>query len=108
MSQPPKRFRRFLEDHPAVGDAYQQLSAATRADGPLDARTAQLVKFGIAVGMQQEGAVHAHTRKALDAGCTPDELRHAVVLATTTLGFPRMMAAYSWVDDVLGHASERT
>ena len=36
-----------------------------------------------------------------DAGWTPDELRHAVVLATTTLGFPRMMAAYTWVEDVL-------
>ncbi len=95
MSQPPKRFQKFLVDHPAVGDAYQKLSTATIAEGPLDPKTAQLVKFAIAVGMQQEGAVHAHARKALDAGWTSDELRHASILATTTLGFPRMMAAYS-------------
>jgi AhpD family alkylhydroperoxidase len=101
MSRPPKRFRQFLRDHPSVGDAYQRLGAAAKADGPLDARTAELVKLGISMGMQHEGAVHAHTRKALDAGCTPEELRHAAVLATTTLGFPRMMAAYSWIDEVL-------
>ena len=108
MSKPPKRFRQFMADHPDVGAAYQQLSEATRAEGPLDPRIAQLVKLGIATGMQHEGAVHAHTRKALDVGWTPDELRHAVVLATTTLGFPRMMAAYTWVDDVLKAIDEDT
>ena len=106
MSRPPRRFRQFLKDHPEVGRAYQELSRATKADGPLDARTAELVKLGMSAGMQHQGAVHAHARKGLDAGCTPEELRHAVVLATTTLGFPRMMAAYSWVDEVLEEAGE--
>ena len=101
MSRPPRRYRQFIEDHPEVGAAYEQLSAATKEHGPLDRKAAELVKLGISIGMQSEGAVHAHTRKALDAGATPEELRHAVLLATTTLGFPRMMAAYSWVDDVL-------
>ena len=101
MSKTPKSFRKFLTDYPAVGDAYQELGAATVEAGPLDPKTAQLVKFGIAVGMLQEGAVHAHTRKALEKGWTADELRHAVILATTTLGFARMMAAKSWVEDEL-------
>ncbi|NBC17501.1 MAG: carboxymuconolactone decarboxylase family protein [Bacteroidetes bacterium] len=100
-STPPPRFRTFVDNHPAISDAYEQLGIAIKESGPLDDRTAQLVKIGIAVGMRHEGAVHAHTRKALDAGCTPEELRHAVVLATTTLGFPSMMAAMTWVDDVL-------
>jgi alkylhydroperoxidase/carboxymuconolactone decarboxylase family protein YurZ len=47
-----------------------------------------------------EGAVHSHTR-ALEAGCTPGEIRHVVLLATMTIGFPAMMSAMSWVDDVL-------
>jgi 4-carboxymuconolactone decarboxylase len=101
MSKPPRRFSQFLKDHPDVGNSYQKLSEATLANGPLDAQTAQIVKLGIAIGMKQEGAVHAHARKALLAGWSPEELRHAVVLATTTLGFPSMMAAYSWVDDIL-------
>ncbi|MFN9707087.1 MAG: carboxymuconolactone decarboxylase family protein, partial [Planctomycetota bacterium] len=41
------------------------------------------------------------TGRARTAGCTPAEIRHAVVLATTTLGFPSTMAALRWVDDVL-------
>ena len=101
MSQPPKRFREFIETHAAVGEAYKALGAATKKAGPLDARTAALVKLGIAIGMRHEGAVHAHARKARTAGCTDEELRHAAILATTTLGFPAMMAAYSWVDDIV-------
>jgi len=101
MSKPPRRFRTFIETHREVGQAYQALGEATKAAGPLDAKTAALVKLGIAIGMRHEGAVHAHTRKARAAGCSDDELRHAAILATTTLGFPSMMAAYSWVDDVL-------
>jgi len=100
MSQPPKRFLRFIEKHQDVGEAYQALGKATAAAGPLDQKTAALVKLGIAIGMRHEGAVHAHARKALAAGCTPGELYHAAILATTTLGFPSMMAAYSWVDEV--------
>ena len=45
--------------------------------------------------------MHAHTRKALMAGWTPDELRHVAILATTTLGFPSMMAAFTWVDEIV-------
>lgn len=101
MSKPPKRFRQFLADHPQVGSAYERLSAATIEEGPLDGKTAQLIKLGIAMGMRHEGAVHAHTRKALARGASAEEVRHAAILATTTLGFPSMMAAYSWVDDVL-------
>lgn len=101
MSKPPKRFRDFVQTHREVGEAYKQLSRATKEDGPLDERMIELVKLGISIGMQHEGATHAHARKGLAAGCTPAELRHAAMLATTTLGFPSMMAGLSWVDDVL-------
>jgi alkylhydroperoxidase/carboxymuconolactone decarboxylase family protein YurZ len=36
----------------------------------------------------------------VEAGATIDECRHVVLLATTTIGFPAMMAALSWVEDV--------
>lgn len=101
MGKPPKRYLDFIQKHEAVGNAYNALGEATIEAGPLDKKTAALVKLSLSMGMRHEGAVHAHTRKALAAGCTPDELRHAAILATTTMGFPNMMAAYSWVDDVL-------
>ena len=101
MSKPPKRFRQFVETHKDVGNAYNALGQAVTNAGSLDKKTQSLIKLGIAIGMRHEGAVHAHARKALASGCSPDELRHAAILATTTLGFPSMMAGYSWIDDVL-------
>jgi alkylhydroperoxidase/carboxymuconolactone decarboxylase family protein YurZ len=32
---------------------------------------------------------------------TAEELRHAVLLALTTAGFPTMIAAMKWVDEVI-------
>ena len=97
----PGRFTRFGKQYPAVMRAYQSLGAATQEAGPLSSRERSLAKLAIAVGARMEGAVHSHTRRALEAGCTAEEIRHVVVLATTTLGFPGMTATLSWVDDVL-------
>ena len=106
MTKLPRRFSAFLNDFPDVGSAYRSLGEATINAGPLDKKTAQLVKLGIAIGLRHEGAVHAHCRKSIEAGCSREEVRHAAVLATTTMGFPGMMAALSWVDDVVGDDAE--
>lgn len=97
----PSAYRQFASEHPRIIQAYEQLGDATLTDGPLDRRTAELVKLGLAVGARLEGAVHAHVRRARDAGASPDEIRHAIRLATTTVGFPTMMSALSWANDVL-------
>jgi alkylhydroperoxidase/carboxymuconolactone decarboxylase family protein YurZ len=91
-----------METYPEVGKAYEELGNSVNQAGPLDAKTRALVKLGICIGARMEGAAHSHVRKALAAGCTPQEIRHAVLQATTTVGFPNMMAGLSWVDDVLG------
>ena len=100
--QIPTRFQQFGKKYPAIMRAYESLGEATQQAGSLDPKSRALVKLAIATGALREGAVHSHARRALQAGCTPDEIRHVVLLATTTLGFPSMMAALSWVDDVLG------
>jgi 4-carboxymuconolactone decarboxylase len=97
----PARFQQFGRKYPAVMRAYEALGAATQQAGPLDAKTRALVKLAIAVGAGREGAVHSHTRRAREAGCSQPEIRHVVLLATTTLGFPAMMAALTWVEDVM-------
>jgi alkylhydroperoxidase/carboxymuconolactone decarboxylase family protein YurZ len=97
----PSAYRRFVTDQPRIGEAYERLSEATLTDGPLDRRQAELVKLGIAVGARLEGAAHAHVRRALEAGASADEIRHAVRLALTTIGFPAMMTALAWANDVL-------
>ena len=101
MAEPPKRFQQFLETHPEIGNAYTGLAEACENAGPLDERMLRLAKFGIAVGTCREGVVRAHGRRALGSGCTPDELRHVVLLATTTIGFPAMMAALNALEAVI-------
>jgi alkylhydroperoxidase/carboxymuconolactone decarboxylase family protein YurZ len=98
---PPPAYRRFADGHPRLIAAYEALGEALLAEGPLPRRDAELVKVGIAVGARLEGAVHAHVRRALEAGASADELRHAIRLSLTTVGFPTMMAALSWANDVI-------
>lgn len=106
MRKIPGRFKRFMETDPDVGKAYDALGKAAQAAGPLSERTRELVKLGIAIGNRHEGAVHSHTRRCLDAGATAEEVRHAAILSVTTLGFPNMMAALSWVEEVLNDQAE--
>ena len=100
----PARYVDFQKEHPAVFKAYDALGKATAEAGPLDGKTRSLVKLALAVGGQMEGAVHSHTRRALEASCSPDEIRHVVLLGTTTLGFPSMIKTLSWVEDILRQA----
>lgn len=100
MSKLPHHFLKFSQDHPQVASAYRALGDAT-AEGPLDAKTRALVKLGMSIGAGMEGAAHSQARKALESGASAEELRHAVLQATTTLGFPAMMRGLSWIEDVL-------
>lgn len=97
----PKRFQKFTEDYPDVAKAYEELGGAVHNAGPLDEKTRALIKLAISSGARLEGAVHSHARKALKAGVTKEEMRHAVMLALPTIGLPSMMAALSWIDDIL-------
>ena len=99
--QMPARYQHFEKSYLAVMQAVEALGEATQSAGPLDSKTRALVKLAVAVGALREGAMHSHARRALDVGCTPDQLRHVGVLAITTIGFPSTMAAMSWVEDIL-------
>lgn len=67
--KPPKTFDRFSKRSPKIRTAWDLLGEAG-ADGPLDTKTARLVKLGIAIGARGEGAVHSAVRKAVAAGVT--------------------------------------
>ncbi|GAB3653953.1 carboxymuconolactone decarboxylase family protein [Echinicola sediminis] len=107
MAKIPKPFIDFREDFPEVSQAYFSLGKAVHEAGPIDSKTRALIKLGISCGAQKEGAVHSHTRKALDAGCSKEEIRHAVILLLPTLGMPSMMAAMTWVNDILESEEDR-
>ncbi len=101
MAKLPGAYDVFRKEFKSIANAYDQLGEVSAEWGPLNNKTVRLVKLGIAIGAGLEGAVHSHTRRALEAGVTAREIRHTVLLALTTLGFPAMMSASTWVEDVL-------
>ncbi len=97
----PGRYLKTKRDYPAYMEALEALGEAVRRAGPLDAKTLHLVQLAAAAAQRSEGAVHSHARRALEAGASPEELRHALIAITSTIGFPNVSAALSWTTDVL-------
>jgi AhpD family alkylhydroperoxidase len=95
----PGFYQAVARRHPEFFSALEALGTAVREAGPLDEKTLQLVQLGAAAASRSEGAVHSHTRRALAAGATPEEVRHALIALTSTIGFPTVMAALSWADE---------
>lgn len=101
----PNVYLKFRDGFPGVAKALDGLGEAVDAAGPLDERTARLVKLGLAIGAAAEGSVRSNVRKSLAAGATPDEVRQVALLAITTCGFPLAIAGAGWIDEVLAGGS---
>lgn len=101
MSNPPDFYLRSKEQYPDLFKSFEDLSTAAKKAGPLDDKSIALVKLALSLGSGLEGASHSGVRKALAAGCTPEEIKHVVLLGITTHGFPAMMRAKAWVEDIL-------
>ena len=102
----PGQYLRTKKLFPEYVAALESLGEAARKAGPLDARTLHLVQLAAAAAVRSEGAVHSHARRALEDGATPEQLRHALVAVTSTIGFPNVTAALSWLEDVLGRRTK--
>ena len=89
-----KRFKKYF-------NAVDNLGKAASAAGPLDDKTAHLIQLGAAAAIRSEGSLHSHVRRAMEAGATTDEIYHAIILLSSTIGFPTVSAAISWADDVV-------
>jgi 4-carboxymuconolactone decarboxylase len=89
-----KRFAKFFK-------AVENVGKEAKAAGPINAKTAHLIQLAAAAAIRSEGSVHSHTRRALEGGAKPEEIYHAIILLTSTIGFPTVSAALSWADDVI-------
>lgn len=98
LPKPPKAYEVFVKRYPKLGEAWDAIHEAGE-EGPLDARTARLVKLAVAIGALREGAIHSSVRKAHAIGITPREIEQVVALAAGTLGLPATVAVYSWITD---------
>ena len=100
----PEPYKKFGHDFPDLSKAFSVLAEGEHSAGPLDERSRRLIKLGIAVGAESQGGVRSQTRQALLSGLSEDEVKHAAVLALSTIGFPKTIAALGWVDDVIDAA----
>src|SRR4030042_5124326 len=104
MSYLPEIYKEFQKKFPEIAKAYDGLALSCHRAGPLDKKMRRLIKLGIAIGINSEGGVRSHARRALGEGISADEIRHAVLMATTTAGFPTMIASMKWVEEVIKKA----
>jgi alkylhydroperoxidase/carboxymuconolactone decarboxylase family protein YurZ len=98
LAKPPKTYDAFSETFPALRQAWDLLGEAAK-EGPLDGRTARLVKLGVAIGAMREGAVHSSVRKAVALGASREELNQVVAIAASIIGMPSAVAVWTWLQD---------
>jgi 4-carboxymuconolactone decarboxylase len=97
----PKHFLSIKERHKKFFSAVENLGKAVKKEGPISEKNAQLIQLAAAVAVHSEGSVHSHVNRALKAGAKKKEIYHAIILLSTTIGFPQVAAALSWADDVI-------
>jgi AhpD family alkylhydroperoxidase len=98
---PSRTYYEVSKCYPEVMSALNDLGTAVRNSGPLDEKTTHLIQLAAAAASGSEGAVHSHTRRALEAGASNQEIYQTLMLLIPTCGFPRAMAAISWSQDIL-------
>lgn len=96
----PSTAGEVAEAYPDVWEKYADLGKASTDADPIDGETKRLVKLALAVGSQSEGAVHSYVRRALEDDVDPETLRHVAILSIPTIGFPKGVAALTWIDDL--------
>ena len=97
----PRHYQQFKTKYKDFFKSYEELGKAIRSQGPLDKKTSHLIQLAASAAIHSQGSVHSHARRALEEGATAEELYHAIILLTTTIGFPTVAAALSWVDDII-------
>ncbi len=99
MSYVPDIYKHFERAFPTVHAAHQELARRCYEVGPLDERSARLVKLGIAIGAQAEGsrplARPPRARRADASGGAPP------LLGLTTIGFLHTVAGLGWIEEVI-------
>jgi 4-carboxymuconolactone decarboxylase len=101
MTQYTGNFEWLLQKYGKVMEKQQDLGKALREAGPIDEKNSQLIQLAAAAAIRAEGSLHSHVKRALKAGATPEEIYHAIILLTSTIGFPAVAAALSWAKDII-------
>ena len=100
LPAPPKTYKAFLARYPKIGEAWEIIREAG-GEGPMDEKTAYLVRIGIAFGAMREGVVRSSIRKALARNVSREEIEQVIALSASTIGLSSTVTVYSWARDVL-------
>ena len=104
--KPPKAYEAFLKRYPEIGEAWDRLGEASKK-GPIDEKSARLIKLASSIGALRQGAVRAGVRKALAEGITRAEIEQVIALAVGTIGFPASVAVFTWIEDILDRGKRK-
>jgi AhpD family alkylhydroperoxidase len=77
----PEEHRRRKELAPGIHDAFTNFSEAVFADGALPTKTKQLIAVAVAHTTQCPYCITGHTKLAVRAGATPQEVMEAIWVA---------------------------
>ena len=98
---PSKHYQKLTKMFPDVLSAVENLGSTIRDAGPIDKKTSELIQLAVAAASQSTGSVHSHTRRALQAGASEEEIYHTLLLIVSTVGFPKAAAALAWVSEII-------
>ena len=101
MSNYPENYEWLSTKFKDAYETHQKLGVQLQSVGPLDKKSIHLIQIAGAAAIRSEGGVHSHVRRALEEKISADEIYHALVLLTSTIGFPSVAAALSWARDII-------
>ncbi|MBN1327112.1 MAG: carboxymuconolactone decarboxylase family protein [Candidatus Cloacimonetes bacterium] len=97
----PKWYQFLKDNYPDYIKSVEELGRIVREDGPLSGKDLHLIQLAAAAAIRSEGSVQSHVRRALEAGSTKEEIYHALLSLTSTIGFPNVAAALNWTEEEL-------
>jgi len=100
----PEMARKRRELAPDVQTAFETFGRQVFADGALPTKTKQLIAVAVAHVTQCPYCIHGHTRAALRAGASAEELMESVWVAAEM----RAGAAYAHAAVMLAELSDKT
>ncbi len=88
--------------HGEIYEAYETYGRLIHTEGgPLDEKTRWLIKVAISSTSEYQFALKTHIRKAIAAGCSVEEIEHAILMIAPSAGFPRMMEGLMILREVI-------
>ena len=96
-----KIFSQFKKEFPEIHQQHEALGIAVhQKGGPLDEQSRWLIKIAISAACNHKRALETHLRKAIAAGVTAEEIKHALLLLIPTAGFPAFMKSYAVLNTI--------